>query len=148
MELPISHDWFFLVLRLAFAALLYLFLWQVARITMRDLRQSALQPQRRRATRAKLILIDPAQSNLEPGASFSINAKTTIGRHSDCSIAIDEPTLSAVHARFETRDSAWYVIDMDSTNGTFVNGRLLKGSVYIESDDVVQFGRMKFQLVA
>lgn len=148
MELPIPYDWFFLGLRLTFAALLYLFLWQVARVIMRDLRQSAVQPRRKRATRAKLIVTDPAESNLATGTSFSINSKTTIGRHADCSIAIDEPTLSAVHARFETRDSAWYVTDMESTNGTFVNGRAVRGSVYIETDDVVQFGRLKFQLVA
>ncbi len=148
MEIPIPYDWFFLGLRLAFAGLLYLFLWQVLRILMRDLRQSAQQPARKRSTRAKLIVIDPAESVLEAGVSFSINSKTTIGRHPDCSIAIDEPFLSAIHARFETRDFAWYVTDLDSTNGTFVNGRQIRGTVYIETDDVVQFGRIKLQLVA
>src|SRR5688572_1898982 len=133
MEIPIPYDWFFLGLRLAFAGLLYLFLWQVLRVTMRDLRQTAQQPQRKRASRAKLIVVDPAESSLETGTSFSINSKTTIGRHPDCSIAIDEPFLSAIHARFEARDLAWYVTDLDSTNGTFVNGRAVKGTVYIES---------------
>jgi hypothetical protein len=148
MEIPLPYDWFFLGLRLAFAGLLYLFLWQVLRVTMRDLRQSAQQPRRKRSTRAKLIVIDPAESILEAGTSFSINSKTTIGRHPDCSIAIDEPFLSAIHARFESRDYAWYVTDLDSTNGTFVNGRAVQGTVYIETDDIVQFGRIKLQLVA
>jgi pSer/pThr/pTyr-binding forkhead associated (FHA) protein len=61
---------------------------------------------------------------------------------------IEEPFLSAVHARFEHRDRAWYVTDLESTNGTFVNGRQVRGTVYIEADDVVQFGRIKLQLVA
>jgi FHA domain len=148
MELPISYDWTFLGLRVGFAGLLYYFLWQIGRIMMRDLRGASVQPSRKRQRAAKLIVIDPALSNLSAGASYAIRAKSTIGRHSDCSIAIEEPTLSAVHARFETRDSAWYVTDMDSTNGTFVNGRTVRGSVYIETDDIVQFGRMTFKLVA
>lgn len=147
-ELPISYDWLFLGLRLLFAALLYYFLWQVGRIVMRDLRAASVQQPRKRQRAAKLIVVDPAQSNVSPGTSYAIRSKATIGRHADCAIAIEEPTLSAVHARFESRASAWYVVDMDSTNGTFVNGRAVRGSVYIEADDVVQFGRMTFKLVA
>lgn len=149
MEIPISYDWFFLALRLGFVGLLYLFLWQVLRITMRDLSHAAVQqPAKRRSSRAKLIVIDPADSDLNPGSSFSIGAKTTIGRHPDCSVVIEEPSVSAVHAEIEARNHAWYLTDLDSTNGSFVNGRPVAGTAYIETDDVVQFGRIKFQLVA
>jgi hypothetical protein len=148
VELPISYDWFFLVLRLGFVGLLYLFLWQVLRVTMRDLTQAAQQPQKRRSNRAKLVVIDPAESDLNAGASFNIGSKATVGRRTDCTLVIEEPFVSAVHAEIEARNHAWYVTDLDSTNGTFVNGRQVTGTAYIETDDVVQFGRIKFQLVA
>jgi pSer/pThr/pTyr-binding forkhead associated (FHA) protein len=149
LEIPISHDWFFLGLRLGFVGLLYLFLWQVLRVTMRDLQQASLQQiPKRRVKRAKLVVIDPADSELNAGFSFGIGAKTTIGRRPDCVVVIDDPSVSALHAEIEARNHAWYVTDLDSTNGTFVNGRPVTGTAYIETDDVVQFGRMKFQIVA
>lgn len=149
LELPIPHDWFTLGLRLGFVGLLYLFLWQVLRVTMRDLQQASVQfAPKRRPKRAKLVVIDPADSNLNAGYAFDIGSKATIGRRPDCSVVIEDPSVSAVHAEIEARNYAWYVTDLQSTNGTFVNGRPVTGATYIETDDVVQFGRMKFQLVA
>jgi pSer/pThr/pTyr-binding forkhead associated (FHA) protein len=143
LSVPIPYDWFFLGLRLAFVLVLYLFLWQALHIIMRDIRQAPVAPTKKRATRAKLVVIDPAESQLLEGATFGVSNKTTIGRHPDCTITIEEPFLSAIHAEFSSRDLAWYLIDRESTNGTFINGRPLRGTAYIESDDVLQFGRIK-----
>jgi hypothetical protein len=149
LEIPIPQDWFYLILRLAFIGIVYLFLWQVARISLRELHQAAKEPpSRTRPKRAKLVVLDPADSQLDPGFAFGIGSKATIGRRPDCAIVIDEPSVSALHAEIEARNHAWYVTDLGSTNGTFVNGRQVSGSSYVESDDVVQFGRMTFQLVA
>lgn len=148
MEIPLPYDWFFFALRLAFAGLLYLFLWQVFRITMRDLTRAAQHPPKRRSNRAKLIVIDPAESAMHPGDSFTVGSKTVIGRGPDCTVVIEEPFVSAAHAEIEARNHAWYVTDLGSTNGTFVNGRRVSGTAYIERDDVVQFGRITFQFVA
>lgn len=148
VNIPISYDWFFLGLRLAFVGLLYLFLWQVLRVIMRDLDRAAQQPAKRRSSRVKLVVTDPGDSDLIPGASFTLSGKATVGRRPDCSIVIDAPFISALHAELEARNHAWYVADLGSTNGTFVNGRQVVGSAYVELGDVVQFGRVKFQLVA
>jgi hypothetical protein len=149
LELSIPQDWTYLIVRLAFVGIIYVFLWQVVRITLRELKQAAeLEPVRPRTRRAKLVVMDPAQSALDPGFAFTVGPHATIGRGADCAIVIDEPSVSALHAQLEARNHAWYVTDLGSTNGTFVNGRQISGSVYIESDDVVQFGRITFQLVA
>ncbi|MCC6792429.1 MAG: FHA domain-containing protein [Thermomicrobiales bacterium] len=148
VEIPIPYDWFFLGLRLAFVGLLYLFLWQVLRVIMRDVTQAARQPARHRASRARLVVIDAAESEMITGASFSVSGKSLVGRRTDCAVVIDAPFVSAVHAELDHRNNAWYVTDLDSTNGTFVNGRRIAGTAYIETDDVVQFGRVKFQFVA
>jgi pSer/pThr/pTyr-binding forkhead associated (FHA) protein len=149
LELPFPHDWFYLVLRLGFVGLLYLFLWQVARIMLRDAVQSAQQTQAKpRGTKARLVLLDPAGSMLSGGTSYRVVGNMTIGRGPDCSIVIEDPSVSAVHARLEPRNHAWYVSDLGSTNGTFVNNRRVVDSAYIEADDIVQFGRMMFQFDA
>ena len=149
MELPFPHDWFYLGLRLGFVGLLYLFLWQVARITLHDALRSAQEtPAKPAGSRAKLVLLDPAGSMHAAGASYRVVGNTTIGRGPDCSIVIEDPSVSAVHARLEPRNHAWYVSDLGSTNGTFVNNRRVVDSAYIEADDIVQFGRMMFQFEA
>lgn len=147
VHIPLPYDWFFLLLRLAFVAILYLFLWQVLRIIMRDLRQAQPRPTKRRAAKAKLVVVDPAESGLPEGAVFAVNHKSTIGRHPDCSIPIDEPFLSSFHAEFSSRNHAWYLTDRGSTNGTFINGRKLVGTGYVESDDIIQFGRMSVRFI-
>jgi hypothetical protein len=149
LELPIPQDWTYLILRLVFVGLIYLFLWQVVRVTLRDLKSAAQQePVRPRTKRAKIVVSDPADSDLTPGFAFTVGPKATVGRRPDCAIVIDEPSVSALHAQFETRNHAWYLTDLRSTNGTFVNGRQISGTVHVEADDVVQFGRMTFQFVA
>lgn len=45
-----------------------------------------------------------------------------LGRHHHCDVVVTDPTVSRRHARLTFRDGNWVVQDLDSTNGTFVNG--------------------------
>lgn len=45
-----------------------------------------------------------------------------VGRHPECDIVLAGPAVSRRHARLTFRDGAWIVQDLDSTNGTVVNG--------------------------
>lgn len=45
-----------------------------------------------------------------------------LGRSNQCEIAIDDPTVSAIHARVEWHDGRHLVTDENSTNGILVNG--------------------------
>jgi pSer/pThr/pTyr-binding forkhead associated (FHA) protein len=45
-----------------------------------------------------------------------------IGRAAVCDIVLEDRTVSRRHARLACRDGTWIVHDLDSTNGTFVNG--------------------------
>ena len=44
-----------------------------------------------------------------------------VGRHPECDIVLDHPTVSRHHARLHFRDGRWVLHDLDSTNGTSVN---------------------------
>jgi FHA domain len=46
-----------------------------------------------------------------------------IGRHPSCDVVMTDDTVSRRHARLTFRDGAWIVRDLDSTNGTRVNGK-------------------------
>ncbi len=63
-----------------------------------------------------------------------------VGRHHACDVVLTDPSVSRRHARLSFRDGNWVLRDLDSTNGTAVNGkrvvrcRLLPGD-YLELGD-------------
>lgn len=45
-----------------------------------------------------------------------------VGRHEDCDVVLSDPSVSRRHARLVFRDESWILVDLESTNGTLVNG--------------------------
>ncbi len=68
--------------------------------------------------------------------------KITIGRSEESTIQIQDPTVSNHHAIIEERDDRFWIVDLKSSNGTFVNGRRITETVIVEND-VIHFGTNK-----
>lgn len=69
-----------------------------------------------------------------------------IGRSEECDIALaDDESVSRVHARLEKDGDEWLLVDLGSTNGTFVNGKRVK-EVQLQAGDSVEIGdtRLRF----
>ncbi|WP_433378834.1 FHA domain-containing protein [Actinoplanes sp. CA-142083] len=73
---------------------------------------------------------------------------TTVGREGDPSARLDDPTVSRRHATIEVGGGRMTVHDLDSLNGTYVNGRRIHGSAEIRAGDVVSFGSVNARVVA
>jgi predicted component of type VI protein secretion system len=64
-----------------------------------------------------------------------------VGRSPGSDIYVDNPGVSREHCRFErTPEGGYRVVDLESANGTFVNGERVQTSA-VRSNDVVQFGK-------
>ncbi len=61
----------------------------------------------------------------------------SIGRDGANDLIIDHPLASRRHARFERDEAGFYVRDLNSTNGTYVNGNPIKGAVMLHHQDQV-----------
>lgn len=70
----------------------------------------------------------------------------SIGRKVGCSLQIPSKTISGHHADLILRDNRLFVIDRQSTNGTFVNGRRLKDASPLEVGDLLQFADYAFRV--
>jgi two-component system response regulator AtoC len=68
------------------------------------------------------------------------DAEVTIGRSRSATIAIDHERISRTHARFRRRGERLEVEDLDSRNGTLVNGTLVRGVTKLVAGDVVVVG--------
>jgi len=130
-------------LRLAFLGLLYLFLAVLARSLLRDLRAAA-----GRTTRAAGVLVVLAAPAGAPpvGATLELETITTLGRDADNLIVLDDPFASNRHARLTFRGRVWYLEDVGSTNGTWLNGRPVQGAVAVGFGDEVAVGQTRFRL--
>ncbi|MDQ4099594.1 MAG: FHA domain-containing protein, partial [Chloroflexota bacterium] len=134
-------------------ALIYFFLYQVVRVTIRELiaisqvsaRPPAASPLN---PSSRLEILDPAQSSLAPGVSLAVGHHETIGRHQDNSIVLDDAYVSSHHAEMSFERGVWTVRDLGSTNGTYLNGVAVRGAQPLSSGDTVQFGRMQLRFVA
>jgi hypothetical protein len=71
----------------------------------------------------------------------------TIGRDSRCDLAIDDMTVSRIHARLEQTPNGWLLKDLSSTNGTRLNGWRVRGQVGVRARDVVCFGDVAYVLI-
>jgi hypothetical protein len=65
--------------------------------------------------------------------------RVVIGRSKDCDIQVADPNVSRRHAEIRQEGSAYWVVDLDSTNGTEVNGRRLKRAK-LRSGDTITVG--------
>jgi two-component system, cell cycle response regulator len=92
------------------------------------------QPQRR--DRAMLLRMDGV------GAGQVVSVAQTpfsLGRHATNKLPIDDDSISRFHARFVSEEGEYYVEDLGSRNGTFIQGKRITRSV-IKDDDWVQLG--------
>lgn len=70
-----------------------------------------------------------------------------VGRSPKNRIVLPDDLCSRDHAELAYAEEAWYVRDLESLNGTRVNGRAVRGDRELESGDEVQFGRSKFLFI-
>lgn len=63
-----------------------------------------------------------------------------LGRGDDCDIRIQDNSVSRRHAKIEASADGYYVNDLGSTNGTFVNDRQLDGSWHLQDGDYLRVG--------
>ena len=76
------------------------------------------------------------------GMSLLLGAKSAgLGRASDNDVIIRSPSVSRHHARITETQFGFVLIDLDSTNGTYVNGRKIPPVGYLlSSGDKIRFG--------
>ena len=147
LDSSVSFDWFILLLRIAFIALIYFFLYQVARVSIRELvivgsAAPATSSPTLPSPSSSLEIIDPAQSSLQPGDVLPLDHYTTVGRRDDNTLMIDDGFVSGAHAEIVFDQATWWISDLGSTNGTFVGGTPVRARTRLKNGDVVQFGRV------
>jgi len=77
---------------------------------------------------------------------FLPDVPTVLGRSAECQIQIADPWVSSMHALFERRGEALWLVDLDSRNGTWVNGARVDRPTRLQAGDTLQLGDTVLQL--
>jgi pSer/pThr/pTyr-binding forkhead associated (FHA) protein len=138
------------VLKFLLLALLYLFIARALRIIWLDLAgprarpaappraAAAPTPRRRRGQPRTLVVVEPEA----PARTYPISQEpVTIGRSDACRIVLRDTYVSQVHARVFPRDGQWFVEDLGSTNGTYLNRVKVTGPAPIAVGDEIRVGK-------
>lgn len=90
-----------------------------------------------------------SRSAAEHGTNQRVNVvgpSFTIGRHPSSNLCLSDTTVSGRHAEVVTINRDLFVRDLNSTNGTLLNGRKLQNLTGLRSGDVLHFGSVMYTL--
>ncbi|GAB7067403.1 MAG: hypothetical protein QOD90_5202 [Mycobacterium sp.] len=145
--------------RVGFLLLLWLFIWSVLRILRTDIYaptgavmvkrglalRGTLLPSRgqRRNTPRQLVVTEGALA----GTRIQLGAQPVlIGRADDSTLVLTDDYSSTRHARLSPRGSEWYVEDLGSTNGTYLDRAKVTTAVRVPMGTPVRIGKTVIEL--
>ena len=144
--------------RVGFLILLWLFIWMVLRILRTDiyaptgavmvsrglpLRASFLSKRRARHIARQLVVTDGALA----GTKITLGGQPVlIGRADDSTLVLTDDYASTRHARLSQRGSDWYVEDLGSTNGTYLDREKVTTAVRVPIGTSVRIGKTVIEL--
>jgi pSer/pThr/pTyr-binding forkhead associated (FHA) protein len=144
------------VLKYALLVLLYFFVFRAVRSVALDVagrRRGGGAPESRGPAPARPSKGGRPPSQVvvhEPDApkprSIRLSGSAQIGRSASCAIRLSDTYVSQVHARLYGDDGTWFVEDLGSTNGTFLNDRKVDRPVEVHAGDVVKIGKTVLEL--
>jgi hypothetical protein len=144
-----------LILRYAFLVLLFIFIIKLVKWMFSDLaNDQALLPDDLRGLAeikdtagSRLIVAKSSSPDLNCGDAFEINSDIILGRSGSSDIVIRDTFTSSKHARVFIKTGHYWLEDLGSTNGTFLNEVLVEQPVILADGDMFRVGGVTFQFV-
>ena len=92
----------------------------------------------------KVSLLTLAPEKLK-GKTIPVNVSLfIIGRDAKCHLRASSPSISKEHCALLTQGNKVFLQDCNSTNGTFLNGRQIKGEIELRHEDQIKIGTLEF----
>jgi hypothetical protein len=138
------------LLELCLLALVWLFFLRVLRAVWVEVRGPSVvatrtpatspgrrAPSRRRTGDPRLVVVEPKDRK---GHAFVLQEDQTLGRAAGCQITLDDTYVSQLHARVFHKEGSWFVEDLGSTNGTYVNTKRVSSPLPVKRGDHIKIG--------
>ena len=94
--------------------------------------------------RPVLATLEVVSTGVLKGQRFEVRSPLAhVGRGAHNDIVLPDESVSDAHAKLQKREAGWYVVDMGSTNGTYVGGRRVETEYRLEGAPDLRFGGVK-----
>ena len=113
----VSMEFIVWVLRVALVGMIYLFVWRIFRAMIRGDQNVSLM-----TATLYLVLQNPGATLLPRNKIFEVYDNYVIGRGAEQNIVLNDSKVSYQHAIITHQDGAWYIRDLGSSNGTYLDG--------------------------
>ena len=127
-----------MILKYIFIIIIYLFVFQIAKMIFQDIKSTQAS---KKGAYLKLI-DDEAKDKIYP-----IRESLSVGRDRYSDIRLDYNFISKNHFIIEEDRGEYYLRDLGSKNGTYVNGTKIDDEVILEDGDVIEVNDIKFVFV-
>ncbi len=123
------------ILRFALAGALYVFFGVLVWLWWRSERQAGASPSTQ--SEAALVVVDAGHTTLRAEQVFTVGAVCAIGRAPTADVVIGDDGASLEHAVIHHREGRWWIEDLASKNGTWVNRALLERACPLRAGDMI-----------
>lgn len=131
-----------LILRVLIALVLFSFLAFGLWLYWQDLRRLG-----RELSAPPIPALSITQAETDPPQIFRITTQDAIlGRDPTCAVRLNDPTISGRHARLAYHHAQWWLEDLHSRNGTWLNGQPVTNAVVLTLGDELRCGGLVFYL--
>lgn len=98
----------------------------------------------RPSTRIAIATLEILNEGPDKGKTLEVRSPlTNIGRGDHNDLVLSSETVSDSHAKLQKRERGWYIVDVGSTNGTYVGGRRVQGEQELTGAPDIRFGDVK-----
>jgi EAL domain-containing protein (putative c-di-GMP-specific phosphodiesterase class I) len=99
------------------------------------------------STQAIVWILAGSVNGKEETQNYSlVPPKVRVGRKPGSELLLSNPTVSGSHAEFVLRKDELWLVDLGSTNGTFINGKRITTETQIQEEDLIQFAEVPLRV--
>ena len=135
---------------LIFIVILYVIIYYALKIMYKDVKNGVKKkrPARANGSYGLEIINSGNGRDLKEGSIIPIRSDLSIGRKDNNSIILSDQHVSGNHAKIVVRNNGLFLEDLNSTNGTYLNGKKISSRIKLSNKDEIQVGTAVFKILS
>ena len=130
------------VFGIIFIVILYSIIYYALKIMYKDVKGG-----KKKKAHGLEVLKTISNGTLGIGSVIPVTSTISIGRREDNSIVLNDQFVSSYHAKIYVKNNDFYLEDLASTNGTFINDSKVEGRVRLKVNDQIRMGSTVFKVI-
>lgn len=133
--------------RYLFIGLIYYFIYSIIRLIYLDIQAIANRSKRGQGGAYLKLINRKERLDFEIHEFYDLKEITTIGRNKENDIIIMDKYISSFHCKITMDEGAYFLEDLESVNGTYLNSSRLLDVAELKNGDRIGFGQVEFLFV-